>query len=187
MNDSSFTTGYWQLRRTWRLTLGQLSLVSSHTLNDAMTAVNLTLPERATVEIFAATAASGKSGETVLARHFEKAELRQREPWRAQADNFEAERAAISATAPAAQQKLFFELAKTHTMSPEHIVTSLYVMLGDDEARRFYCGNTAHKTGARTDTKPQILCGVPRRQPRSVSHLEWRAAPHDAGCPVSPG
>ena len=115
-------------------------------IDEAMRAAGFSLADRA--KVFArAAAARAVGGETVLARHFEKAELRQREPWRAQADNFEAERAAICAAAPAAQKRLLLELAKTHTMSPEDIVTSLYVLLGDDEARRFYGATLLTKQG----------------------------------------
>jgi len=83
----------------------------------------------------------------VLARQFERQDLRTREPWRIEDEKQAAERDAISKLGMPVLQRLFVDLAKAKRIAPEDAVNLFYALYSDEAGRRFWASTLQSKVG----------------------------------------
>jgi len=76
-------------------------------------------------------------GDKALVAHFERAEKREVEPWRIQAERFETRRNAWHAEDQKNLQKAFLDLAKAGGLTQIEILLGSYCLYGNDDALKF--------------------------------------------------
>ena len=76
----------------------------------------------------------------VLAKHLSAADRRRLQPWRVAEERCQVQRDAILAQTPAAVRDAFVTRSKDHDVSPEDVLTAMYVFWGNEDALRFFRG-----------------------------------------------